>query len=38
MRHEDIHLAKASGTGNKVILYGARTGGDGHRRRVDPRL
>jgi phosphoribosylformylglycinamidine synthase subunit PurL len=29
MRHEDIHLAKASGTGNKVILYGARTGGDG---------
>ncbi|WP_069813914.1 phosphoribosylformylglycinamidine synthase subunit PurL [Streptomyces sp. TP-A0874] len=29
MRHEDIHLAKASGVGNKVILYGARTGGDG---------
>jgi phosphoribosylformylglycinamidine synthase II len=29
MRHEDIHLAQASGTGNKVILYGARTGGDG---------
>ena len=29
MRHEDIHLAKASGPGNKVILYGARTGGDG---------
>ncbi|MEU7183102.1 MULTISPECIES: phosphoribosylformylglycinamidine synthase subunit PurL [Streptomyces] len=29
MRHEDIHLAKASGSGNKVILYGARTGGDG---------
>jgi phosphoribosylformylglycinamidine synthase II len=29
MRHEDIHLAKASGTGNKVVLYGARTGGDG---------
>ncbi|WP_229853143.1 AIR synthase-related protein, partial [Streptomyces albospinus] len=29
MRHEDIHLAKASGAGNKVILYGARTGGDG---------
>src|SRR5690348_2872383 len=26
MKHEDIHLAKASGTGNKVILYGARTG------------
>lgn len=29
MKHEDIHLAKASGTGNKVVLYGARTGGDG---------
>lgn len=29
MRHEDIHLAKAAGVGNKVILYGARTGGDG---------
>ena len=29
MRHEDIHLAKASGVGNAVILYGARTGGDG---------
>ncbi|NED99402.1 phosphoribosylformylglycinamidine synthase subunit PurL [Phytoactinopolyspora halotolerans] len=29
MRHEDLHLAKASGAGNKVILYGARTGGDG---------
>ncbi|WP_432096433.1 phosphoribosylformylglycinamidine synthase subunit PurL [Streptomyces sp. bgisy100] len=29
MKHEDIHLAKASGRGNKVILYGARTGGDG---------
>lgn len=29
MKHEDIHLAQASGTGNKVILYGARTGGDG---------
>jgi phosphoribosylformylglycinamidine synthase II len=29
MRHEQIHLAKASGEGNKVILYGARTGGDG---------
>ncbi|PWN01115.1 phosphoribosylformylglycinamidine synthase subunit PurL [Nocardioides silvaticus] len=29
LRHEDLHLAKASGTGNKVILYGARTGGDG---------
>jgi phosphoribosylformylglycinamidine synthase len=29
MRIEDIHLAKASGTGNKVILFGAKTGGDG---------
>jgi len=29
MKHEDIHLAAASGVGNKVILYGARTGGDG---------
>jgi phosphoribosylformylglycinamidine synthase subunit PurL len=29
MRHEDIHLAKASGSGNKIVLYGARTGGDG---------
>jgi phosphoribosylformylglycinamidine synthase len=29
MRTEDIHLAKASGQGNKVVLFGARTGGDG---------
>jgi phosphoribosylformylglycinamidine synthase II len=29
MRHEDLHLAKASGVGNQVILYGAKTGGDG---------
>ena len=29
LRHEDLHLAQASGEGNKVILYGARTGGDG---------
>ncbi len=29
MRHEDIKLAKASGAGNQVILFGARTGGDG---------
>ncbi len=29
LRHEDLHLAKASGTGNLVVLYGARTGGDG---------
>ena len=29
MRHEDIHLATARGVGNLVVLYGARTGGDG---------
>lgn len=29
MRHEDIRLATASGVGNKVIMFGARTGGDG---------
>ncbi|GAA3008353.1 phosphoribosylformylglycinamidine synthase subunit PurL [Actinokineospora diospyrosa] len=29
MRTEDLHLAHASGTGNKVILFGARTGLDG---------
>ena len=29
LRHEDIRLANASGTGNKVVLFGARTGGDG---------
>nr|WP_240769794.1 phosphoribosylformylglycinamidine synthase subunit PurL [Nocardioides sp.] len=29
LRHEDLHLAKASGVGNLVVLYGARTGGDG---------
>jgi phosphoribosylformylglycinamidine synthase len=29
MRHDDIHLAKASGIGNLVILFGAATGGDG---------
>ncbi len=29
MKHEDIHLASAKGVGNLVILYGARTGGDG---------
>ncbi|MEJ7629617.1 MAG: phosphoribosylformylglycinamidine synthase subunit PurL [Nocardioidaceae bacterium] len=29
MRREQIHLAKASGAGNLVVLYGARTGGDG---------
>ncbi|MBB3663001.1 MULTISPECIES: phosphoribosylformylglycinamidine synthase subunit PurL [Prauserella salsuginis group] len=29
MRAEDLHLAHASGTGNKIILFGARTGLDG---------
>ena len=29
MKHEDIHLASAKGIGNLVVLYGARTGGDG---------
>jgi phosphoribosylformylglycinamidine synthase II len=29
LRHEDLHLANASGLGNKVVLFGARTGGDG---------
>src|SRR3954471_6131074 len=29
MKHEDVRLAKAEGAGNKVILFGARTGGDG---------
>jgi phosphoribosylformylglycinamidine synthase len=29
MRHEEIHLASAKGVGNLVVLYGARTGGDG---------
>ena len=29
MRHEQLHTAHASGAGNQVILYGARTGGDG---------
>jgi phosphoribosylformylglycinamidine synthase subunit PurL len=29
LRHEDLHLAKATGVGNQVILYGAATGGDG---------
>ena len=29
MRHEDIQLAKAAGPGNKVVLFGATTGGDG---------
>ena len=29
LRHDQIHLAKGSGAGNKVVLFGARTGGDG---------
>jgi phosphoribosylformylglycinamidine synthase len=29
MRIEDIHLASARGAGNKVVLFGAKTGGDG---------
>ncbi|ACU40671.1 phosphoribosylformylglycinamidine synthase subunit PurL [Actinosynnema pretiosum subsp. pretiosum] len=29
MRVEDLHLAHASGAGNKIILFGARTGLDG---------
>ena len=29
MRHEDLHVSAASGEGNLVVLFGARTGGDG---------
>jgi phosphoribosylformylglycinamidine synthase subunit PurL len=29
MRVSDLHLAHASGTGNKIVLFGARTGRDG---------
>ena len=29
LRHEDLLLASAQGAGNKVVLFGARTGGDG---------
>ncbi|MCT1458713.1 phosphoribosylformylglycinamidine synthase subunit PurL [Aestuariimicrobium sp. p3-SID1156] len=29
LKHEDLHRAHASGVGNKVIMYGAATGGDG---------
>ncbi|MGH3788987.1 MAG: phosphoribosylformylglycinamidine synthase subunit PurL [Pseudonocardiaceae bacterium] len=29
MRVADLHLAHASGTGNKIVLFGARTGRDG---------
>ncbi|SDB79835.1 phosphoribosylformylglycinamidine synthase subunit II [Raineyella antarctica] len=29
LRHEDLKFAKATGAGNQVVMYGARTGGDG---------
>ncbi|HET6825845.1 MAG TPA: phosphoribosylformylglycinamidine synthase subunit PurL [Amnibacterium sp.] len=29
LRHEDLRLANATGAGNLVVLFGARTGGDG---------
>ena len=29
LRHEDLHLAKATGNGSKVVIFGARTGADG---------
>ncbi len=29
LRHDDLHLAHATGVGNKVIMFGAATGGDG---------
>ncbi|MDR2254286.1 MAG: phosphoribosylformylglycinamidine synthase subunit PurL [Bifidobacteriaceae bacterium] len=29
LRHQDLHLANASGVGNLVVMFGARTGGDG---------
>ena len=29
LRHDEIHLANATGEGNLVVLFGARTGGDG---------
>ncbi len=29
LRPQDLQLARATGTGNKVVLYGAATGGDG---------
>ena len=29
LRHDDLHLANAKGVGNLVVLFGARTGGDG---------
>jgi phosphoribosylformylglycinamidine synthase len=38
LRHEDLHLAKATGVGNQVVLYGARTGRRRHRRRQRARV
>ena len=38
LRHEDLHLAKASGAGNLVILYGAQHRRRRHRRRLDAGL
>jgi phosphoribosylformylglycinamidine synthase len=29
LRHEDLHLSGATGHGNHIVLFGARTGGDG---------
>jgi len=29
LRHENLRLAQATGAGNKIVLFGARTGGDG---------
>ena len=29
LRHDEVHLASATGAGNLVVLFGARTGGDG---------
>jgi phosphoribosylformylglycinamidine synthase len=29
LRHEDLHVSAATGAGNLVVLFGARTGGDG---------
>ena len=38
LRHEDLHLAKATGIGNKAILYGAVDRRGRHRWRVHPGL
>lgn len=29
LKHDELHLANATGAGNLVVLFGARTGGDG---------